>query len=64
MTDEERAATIAALVKELTGYQRRGLKERAAQVQAQLDALTGDAKPPAKRATKRAKATKKKSTQL
>lgn len=64
MTDEEKSAQIAALVKELTGYQRRGLKDRAAQVQAQLDSLVDGDKPPAKKARKRAKATKRKSTEL
>lgn len=62
MTDEQKAALVAALVKELNGYKQRDLKDRAAAVQAQLDALTGDDKPPAKRAAKKAKP--RKSTKL
>lgn len=59
MSDKE---TIAALVRELEGYEKYGRKDRAAEVKAQLDALGAEGAPPAKRARKRA--TKKKSTKL
>lgn len=52
MTDEQRAAKIAALTRELAGYEQRGLPERAAEVQAQLRALSGEAKSPHERAAK------------
>jgi hypothetical protein len=45
MTEEQRKAQIAALEVEKEGYERRGLAERAAQVQAELDRLTGEMKP-------------------
>lgn len=61
MSDKE---TIAALVREMEGYEKYGRKDRAAEVKAQLDAIGADAKPPAKRASKRATKSKKKSTKL
>jgi hypothetical protein len=60
VTDEQKAELIAALVRELEGYEKYGRKDRAAEVKKQLDAIGAEGKPPAKRATK----SKKKSTKL
>lgn len=46
---------VAALVRELTGYRASGLDERAEEVQAELDRVTGKATAPAKRAERRVK---------
>lgn len=52
MTDEQRKAMIAALLRERLGYDTRGLKHRVAEVDAQLRVL-GHGKAPAKRAQTR-----------
>ena len=54
MDDEQTSSTLAALRAEQAGYTARGLDDRAAQVQSQIDAYTGAgaeraAAPPAKR---------------
>lgn len=54
MTDEQRAAKIAALLEERRGYQERGLTDRAAAVDAELARLGAEGKPKAKRAARRA----------
>jgi hypothetical protein len=53
MTDEQRAARIAALIRERDGYLARGLAERAEQVSSELRSLGHTAQPPAKRAQRR-----------
>lgn len=57
MTDQERAALVAALREELRGYLARGLPERAGEVERAIAALTGEPAPapapPAKRAERR-----------
>ncbi len=60
--DEQTSSTLAALRAEQAGYTARGLDDRAAQVQSQIDAYTGAgaeraAAPPAKR-TPRGKQTR------
>lgn len=55
-SDEERAATIAALIREKAGYEARGDQDGISQVDAELDRLSANAKPPAKRASTRRKA--------
>lgn len=52
MTNEQRKEKIAALLRELHGYERYGREDRAAEVKAQLDALGHRASPPARRATR------------
>jgi hypothetical protein len=63
-TDEQNDATIAALTAELVHYERHGMDDRADQVRAELGRLAADAAPPAKRASKRASKSRKKSTSL
>lgn len=62
MDDKQTSSTLAALRAEQAGYTARGLDDRAAQVQSQIDAYTGAgaeraAAPPAKR-TPRGKQTR------
>lgn len=52
-TNEERAATIQALLKERWGYEVRGLKERVAEVNRILRRLGHEAEKPSERAEKR-----------
>jgi len=52
MTDEQRKAEIAALLREKEGYVQHGKTERAEAVQAQIDRLTRRPKTPAQRATR------------
>jgi hypothetical protein len=58
-TDEQKADRIAALTRELAGYETYGNTDRAKQVKAQLAELGADAATPQKRAAKKAKAKKK-----
>lgn len=44
LTDDQREAYVAALTRELEGYQRTGNAERADQVTAELDRLSGTPK--------------------
>lgn len=55
MSDAENEAYIAALIEERALYQRSGLPDRVAEVNAELQRIGGEGKPAAKRATKRAK---------
>lgn len=55
MTDEERKAKIEALMEERRGYMVRGLTDRVAEVDAQLQAFGAEGAPKAKRAQKRSK---------
>jgi len=55
-SDEERAAHIKALLHERAGYEARGDQDGISQVNAELDRLSANAKPPAKRAATRRKA--------
>jgi hypothetical protein len=55
MTEEERADRIRALERELVGYEQRGLKDRAKEVEKAIAALTGDVTP-VKRAERRPRA--------
>jgi hypothetical protein len=64
LSNEQRAAKIAALTTELQHYEKYGNADRAKAVKAQLDFYAADAKPPAKRAAKKAKASRKKATKL
>jgi hypothetical protein len=59
LTEEQKADRIAALTRELAGYERYGQKDRAKEVKAELDRLGADAAPPQKRAAKKAKPKKK-----
>jgi len=52
MTKEQQEAYIAALIYERDGYLRSGQKDRAAEVEAELQRVGFKAKAPAKRATK------------
>jgi hypothetical protein len=52
MTDEQKKAHIAALLRERDGYERYGLTERVAEVDAELSRWGHRAQTPAKRATK------------
>ena len=56
MTDEQRKAQIAALLREREHYTRHDKPERVKEVDAQLAAIGHEAKPPAKRATRAAPA--------
>lgn len=60
LTDEQKADRIGALTRELEGYETYGNKDRAKQVKEELDRLGASAKPPAKRAAKKAKTAKAK----
>jgi hypothetical protein len=53
MTDEQRAAQIQALIEERRGYETRGLKDRVAQVDAQLRILGAQGSTAASRASRR-----------
>ena len=53
ITEEQRAAKIAALVVERAGYVSRGLTDRVAAVDAELRRLGAEGTTPAKRATRR-----------
>jgi len=53
VSDEQKAAHIASLIRELEGYKVRGLDDRVAQVEAELARLGAKGAAPAKRATKR-----------
>ena len=53
MNENEKAEKIAALLAEKIGYEKRGLDDRAAAVDAELRALGAEGAPPAKRAAKR-----------
>ena len=59
MTDEEKAARIAALIREREGYERRSMDDRVAAINADLRALGENASTPAARAAKRPAATRK-----
>ena len=52
LTNEQRAAQVAALIRERDGYVRYGRLERAARVDAELQRLGADGAPPARRATR------------
>lgn len=52
---EERAATIAALIREKAGYEARGDKDGIAAVDAELERIGANAAPSAKRAATRKK---------
>lgn len=55
-TDEQRAAEVAALIRERAGYEIHGPKDRVAEVDAQLARLGAQGSAPAKRAqTRKAK---------
>lgn len=47
MTDEQKNAEVAALRRELAGYEARGLADRAALVRARIADLTGEPAAPA-----------------
>lgn len=53
MTNEERAATVRALIEEREGYHRRGEEKRVAEVNEQLRRLGALAAVPVKRAERR-----------
>lgn len=53
MTDQERKAHIAALVREREGYERAGKSDRVKAVDAELRRLGHEGAPPAQRATRR-----------
>lgn len=53
MTDQEKEAKVAALVKERAGYVVHGRSDRVAQVDAELKRLGVSASVPVKRASKR-----------
>lgn len=55
MTDEQTKDYIAALTRELAGYEVHGDAEGAKAVKAELKRLGAQGRPPAKRATKLAK---------
>lgn len=55
MTDEQTKDYIAALTRELEGYEQHGNAESAKAVKAELKRLGDAGRPPAKRATKLAK---------
>lgn len=59
LTDEQRAAQIAALIEERRGYEIHGQKDRVAEVDAVLSHLGHQAQAPAKRAQTRKAAGKK-----
>jgi hypothetical protein len=59
LTDEQRAARIAALTRELQSYETYGKSDRAQEVKAQLDLLGAGGETPHKRAAKKAKAPKR-----
>jgi hypothetical protein len=61
LTAEQKADQVAALTRELAGYERSGDTDRAKQVRVQLDKLGAKSAPPQKRA---AKAKPKKRTEL
>lgn len=53
MTEEDRAAVIASLVRERDSYERQGKTDRVAAVDAELARLGRTGKAPARRAEKR-----------
>ena len=63
MTDEEKADRIAALIREREGYERRGMDDRVAAINADLHALGEKAATPAARAAKRPAAKSQKATE-
>ena len=52
VTDEQRAAHIAALIRERDGYERYGRADRVAAVDEELRRLGGEGERPGRRATK------------
>lgn len=54
MTDQQRKAHIAALITERQGYAARGLEDRVAAVDAELERIGAAGAAPAQRSTKRA----------
>lgn len=52
MTDQQRKALIAALLREREGYARHNQEDRVAAVDAELSRLGHNVKPPVKRAVK------------
>ncbi len=52
MTDQQTDAYVAALETELAGYERFGRDERAEQVRAEIDRVTGRTREPAAKQTR------------